>query len=86
MTFGYQKSMKKAINQLPEQMTFKQQQKTFFNLQLKLFRHTYIENADLEQVKKLHKQSEDFSKQFHTQIKILDTADRNAVCYAGNEH
>lgn len=60
MTFGYQKSMKKAINQLPEQMTFKQQQKTFFNLQLKLFRHTYIENADLEQVKKLHKQSEDF--------------------------
>lgn len=60
MTFGHQKSMKKAINQLPEQMTFKQQQKTFFNLQLKLFRHTYIENADLEQVKKLHKQSEDF--------------------------
>ena len=62
MTFGYQKSMKKAINQLPEQMTFKQQQKTFFNLQLKLFRHTYIENADLEQVKKLEKQSEDFLK------------------------
>ena len=62
MTFGHQKSMKKAINQLPEQMTFKQQQKTFFNLQLKLFRHTYIENADLEQVKKLEKQSEDFLK------------------------
>lgn len=62
MTFGHQKSMKKAINQLPEQMTFKQQQKTFFNLQLKLFRHTYIENADLEQVKKLKKQSEDFLK------------------------
>ena len=60
MTFGHQKFMKKAINQLPEQMTFKQQQKTFFNLQLKLYRSTYIENADLEQVKKLERQSEDF--------------------------
>ena len=62
MAFGHQKAMKKSINELPEQMTFKQQQKTFFNLQLKLFRATYIEHADTEQVKKLDKQSEDFIK------------------------
>lgn len=62
MTFGHLKSMKKAIKELPEQMTFKQQQKTFFNLQLKLYRSVYIEQTDLEQVKKLEKQSEDFLK------------------------
>jgi hypothetical protein len=54
--------MKKAIKELPEEMTFTQQQETFFNLQLKLYRSVYIEQTDLEQVKKLEKQSEDFLK------------------------
>lgn len=62
MTFGHLKSMKKAIKELPEEMTFTQQQETFFNLQLKLYRSVYIEQTDLEQVKKLEKQSEDFLK------------------------
>jgi hypothetical protein len=62
MTFGHLKSMKKAIKELPEEMTFTQQQETFFNLQLKLYRSVYIKQTDLEQVKKLEKQSEDFLK------------------------
>lgn len=59
---GNLKSMKKAIKELPEEMTFTQQQETFFNLQLKLYRSVYIKQTDLEQVKKLEKQSEDFLK------------------------
>jgi hydrogenase maturation factor HypF (carbamoyltransferase family) len=43
-------------------MTFQQQQETYFNLQLKLFRAIYIQNLDMEQVKKLGKQAEDFVK------------------------
>lgn len=62
MSSGNLKSMKKAIKELPEEMTFTQQQETFFNLQLKLYRSVYIKQTDLEQVKKLEKQSEDFLK------------------------